>query len=78
MKSFKHYILVIAISVCRFEHICYPIGSARMIARFTTPHGPTIGSVEGQILPRWAGELNYGYGMPLFNLSIMCRIWLLR
>lgn len=22
---------------------------------------------EGQLLPRWAGELNYGYGMPLFN-----------
>lgn len=22
---------------------------------------------DGQILPRWAGDLNYGYGMPLFN-----------
>ncbi len=22
---------------------------------------------DGQILPRWAGDLNFGYGMPLFN-----------
>jgi len=22
---------------------------------------------DGQILPRWAGDLNYGYGLPLFN-----------
>ena len=22
---------------------------------------------SGQIMPRWAGDLNYGYGMPLFN-----------
>lgn len=23
--------------------------------------------MDGQILPRWAGDLNYGYGLPLFN-----------
>lgn len=35
-------------------------------------HLPRIGAYfnalkDGQILPRWAGDLNYGYGMPLFN-----------
>jgi len=23
--------------------------------------------MDGQVLPRWAGDLNYGYGLPLFN-----------
>jgi uncharacterized membrane protein len=37
-----------------------PVHLARMAAYYKA-----LG--DGQILPRWAGELNYGYGMPLFN-----------
>ncbi|MEK7533148.1 MAG: 6-pyruvoyl-tetrahydropterin synthase-related protein [Patescibacteria group bacterium] len=70
MKSFKHYILVIAISALPFLSIFAtplaphthdsPVHYARMAAYYKALS-------EGQILPRWAGELNYGYGMPLFN-----------
>lgn len=70
MKSFKHYILVIAISLLPFISIFAsplaphthdsPVHYARMAAYVKALS-------EGQILPRWAGELNYGYGMPLFN-----------
>lgn len=70
MKSFKHYILVIAISLLPFISIFAsplaphthdsPVHFARMAAYYKA-------LAEGQILPRWAGELNYGYGMPLFN-----------
>lgn len=37
-----------------------PVHLARMAAYFKA-----LG--DGQILPRWAGDLNYGYGLPLFN-----------
>lgn len=70
MKSLKHYILVIAISTLPFISIFAtplaphthdsPVHYARMAAYYKA-------LTEGQILPRWAGELNYGYGMPLFN-----------
>ncbi len=70
MKSFKHYLLVIAISVLPFISVFTtplaphthdsPVHYARMAAYYKALS-------EGQILPRWAGELNYGYGMPLFN-----------
>lgn len=70
MKSFKHYILIIAISVLPFLSMFAttqaphthdsPVHFARMAAYYKA-------LAEGQILPRWAGELNYGYGMPLFN-----------
>ena len=66
----KHYFLIIAISALPF------------ISFFATPlaphthdvvaHLPRIAAyykalAAGQILPRWAADLNYGYGMPLFN-----------
>jgi hypothetical protein len=70
MHSFKHYILVIAISLLPFVSIFSsnlaphthdsPVHYARIAAYYKALS-------EGQILPRWAGELNYGYGMPLFN-----------
>lgn len=70
MQSFKHYILVIAISLLPFISVFTsnlaphthdsPVHFARIAAYYKALS-------EGQILPRWAGELNYGYGMPLFN-----------
>lgn len=70
MSSFKHYFLVIAISSLPFVSMFLtplaphthdsPVHFARMAAYYKA-------LTEGQILPRWAGELNYGYGMPLFN-----------
>lgn len=70
MKSFKHYILVIAISFLPFISLFTsnlaphthdsPVHFARISAYYKALN-------DGQILPRWAGELNYGYGMPLFN-----------
>jgi len=70
MKSFKHYILVIAISLLPFVSLFTsdlaphthdsPVHFARIAAYYKALS-------EGQLLPRWAGELNYGYGMPLFN-----------
>ncbi len=66
----KHYLVVLTISVLPF------------IGMFLTPDMPHThdGPVHlariaayykelsyGQIPPRWASELNYGYGMPLFN-----------
>lgn len=69
MNSFKHYLLILAISLLP------------MLPMFTTaamPHthdGPVhlarIGAyvkalADGQLVPRWAGDLNYGYGTPLF------------
>lgn len=66
----KHYFLVIAISLLPFISIFLtplaphthdsPVHYARMGAYYKA-------LLEGQVLPRWAGELNYGYGMPLFN-----------
>lgn len=70
MKSLKHYILVIAISFLPFISIFAtplaphthdsPVHFARIAAYYKA-------LTDGQLLPRWAGELNYGYGMPLFN-----------
>ncbi len=37
-----------------------PVHLARMAAYYKA-------LVDWQILPRWAGDLNYGYGLPLFN-----------
>lgn len=66
----KHYLIVLTISILPF------------IGMFLTPDMPHThdGPVHlariaayykelsyGQIPPRWASELNYGYGMPLFN-----------
>lgn len=70
MKSLKHYLLILAISTLPLVSLLTsldmphthdgPVHLARMAAYFKA-------FVDGQILPRWAGDLNYGYGMPLFN-----------
>lgn len=70
MNSFKHYLLILAISSLPLISIFAtadlphthdgPVHLARMAAYYKSLS-------DGQILPRWAGDLNYGYGMPLFN-----------
>src|SRR3989344_1211945 len=70
MSSFKHYLVILAISLLPFLII------------FATPdlphthdggvHLPRIAAYvkalsDGHIPVRWAGDLNYGYGLPLFN-----------
>lgn len=70
MKSFKHYILILAISVLPFISIfssplmMHSHDGAMHAVRIAAYDKALIG---GQILPRWASDLNYGYGMPLFN-----------
>lgn len=66
----KHYLLIIAVSLLPIVSIFVtpdlphthdgPVHLARMAAYYKA-------LADGQILPRWAGDLNYGYGMPLFN-----------
>ncbi len=70
MNSFTRLLLIIVISFIPFVIIFMiplaphthdsPVHYARIAAYYKALS-------EGQILPRWAGELNYGYGMPLFN-----------
>ncbi len=70
MKALRYYILIIVLS------------ALPLVSIFSTPflphthdgavHLPRMAAyykafMDGQILPRWAGDLNYGYGMPLFN-----------
>lgn len=70
MNSFTRLLFIIVISLAPFVTIFTtslaphthdsPVHFARIAAYYKALS-------EGQILPRWAGELNYGYGMPLFN-----------
>jgi len=70
MKSLKHYLLIIAISLLPFVSIIAnpqmlhshdgPMHLARMPAYYKA-------FMEGQILPRWASGFDYGYGTPLFS-----------
>lgn len=70
MKRHTFLFLIIAISAIPFISMFTsplaphthdsPVHFARMAAYYKA-----LG--HGQIFPRWAGELNYGYGMPLFN-----------
>lgn len=79
----KHYFIIIAISLVPFLlTLASPLGPhthdspvhyARIAAYYKA-----LG--HGQILPRWAGDLNYGYGMPLFNFMypvpyLMTSLW---
>ncbi len=64
------YVLIVAISLLPFISFFLttdiphthdgPVHLARMAAYYKA-------LTSGQILPRWASDLNYGYGMPLFN-----------
>jgi uncharacterized membrane protein len=70
MKSFKQYLLIVALSALPFVAVfatplmIHTHDGPMHIARIPAYYKALTG---GQILPRWAGELNYGYGMPLFN-----------
>ncbi|OGG13756.1 hypothetical protein A2875_02430 [Candidatus Gottesmanbacteria bacterium RIFCSPHIGHO2_01_FULL_46_14] len=70
LSVLHQYLLIVAISLLPFipffttNDIPHthdgPVHLARMAAYYKAITG-------GQILPRWASDLNYGYGMPLFN-----------
>lgn len=70
MKSFKHILPIVAISLIPLFSVLVhpdmihthdgPMHLARVPAYLTALS-------NGQIMPRWAANLNYGYGMPLFN-----------
>lgn len=70
MSVFKHYLIVVAISFLPLLIIIISpdlfhthdglVHLPRMAAYYKALAG-------GQILPKWASDLNYGYGMPLFN-----------
>lgn len=70
MSSFKHYLLILAISLLPFLII---LGNPNL--PHTSDGGvhlPRIAAyvralADGHFPTRWAGELNYGYGLPLFN-----------
>lgn len=70
MSSFKHYLIVLAISLLPFLIILtnpdLPHTSDGGV------HLPRIAAyvkalTDGHFPVRWAGDLNYGYGLPLFN-----------
>lgn len=70
MNVFKHYLLVLAISTLPLISIF--ITKDLPHTHDGLVHLPRMAAYEkalssGQILPRWASELNFGYGMPLFN-----------
>lgn len=70
MNVFKHYLIVLAISVLPL--LIATISPDLFHTHDGLVHLPRIAAyykalTSGQILPRWAGDLNYGYGMPLFN-----------
>ncbi len=70
MKLLHQYLAIVAISTLPFVPFFIttdiphthdgPVHLARMAAYYKA-------LTDGQILPRWASDLNYGYGMPLFN-----------
>lgn len=70
MRSFKHYLLIVAISLLPFVFIL----TTRDLAHTHDGgvHLPRIAAyvkalLDGHFPVRWAGDLNYGYGLPLFN-----------
>lgn len=69
-KNISYSVLVLVISI--FPVIYFLLAQDLFHTHDGLVHLPRIGAYfkalqEGQILPRWAGDLNYGYGMPLFN-----------
>lgn len=70
MKSLKYHILVLLISALPF--IIIFTTSLLLHTSDGGVHLPRMGAyykalVDGHIPVRWAGDLNYGYGLPLFN-----------
>lgn len=69
MKSFKLYLLIIFLSIFplidifRTSLLPHTSDGAMHIVRFASFYKEVM---AGQILPKWAGQLDYGYGMPLF------------
>lgn len=70
MRIFKPYLLIILLSIFPIAPMFFTsllphthdglVHLARIAAYFKA-------LMDGQIPVRWAGDLNYGYGMPLFN-----------
>lgn len=70
MSSFKHYIAILAISLLPFVFILTTADLPH--THDGGVHLPRIAAYvkalrDGHIPVRWAGDLNYGYGLPLFN-----------
>lgn len=69
-KNLKYYVIILFLSLL-------PLASLYTTSKLIHTHDglvhlPRIAAyykalVDGQIPVRWAGDLNYGYGMPLFN-----------
>ncbi len=69
-KKFPHLLLILIISTLPVLYFLF--AQDLFHTHDGLVHLPRIGAYfnalkDGQILPRWAGDLNYGYGMPLFN-----------
>lgn len=70
MNVFKHYLIILAISILPFIIV---VASPDLFHTHDgLVHLPRMAAyykalTTGQILPRWASDLNFGYGMPLFN-----------
>lgn len=70
MNSFKHYLIILAISLVPFVFIL--ITPDLPHTHDGAVHLPRIAAyvkalADGHIPVRWTGDLNYGYGLPLFN-----------
>lgn len=70
MNSFKHYLIILAISLVPFVFIL--ITPDLPHTHDGAVHLPRIAAYvkaldDGHVPVRWAEDLNYGYGLPLFN-----------
>lgn len=70
MKSYRYLILAILVSllplvsVFSTSDLPHTHDGASHLPRMAAYYKALA---DGQILPRWAGDLNFGYGLPLFN-----------
>ncbi|MDO8658893.1 MAG: 6-pyruvoyl-tetrahydropterin synthase-related protein [Candidatus Levybacteria bacterium] len=70
MRYIRYYFLIVILSIIPFAGIFFTFLLPHTHDGFV--HLARIGAYfkalgDGQIPVRWAGDLNYGYGMPLFN-----------
>ena len=70
MNSFYYYLLIIGFSLLPLVNIF--INTDLVHTHDGLVHLPRMGAyfkalTDGQMPVRWAGDLNFGYGMPLFN-----------
>lgn len=70
MKLFRYYLFILflstlpLISIFLTSDLPHTHDGAVHLPRMAAYYKALL---DGQILPRWAGDLNYGYGLPLFN-----------